>query len=187
MKSINKLEFHATPRNWNKFLIRKESSLYTEILQDNSIDFIKQCHYCSYKLTHSNVHLVNIDNDYSKTTSNNLRAACDLCSSVLFLDRYDTTYKGADQLIYFPSIPQYKLSHLYRSFHKYNQKNKIKAIELFSELKSYSGVLDGMTFQGLSNPGIFKHYLYTRNGDSLLINSIRWIPASISEEFSLFR
>ena len=174
------LHFEANPGNYQRFCARKKSPLFQKIRLEIIEHYHNTCRYCGISTDVSELEIVNIDHNYSNNNKNNFATACQLCTQALLLDQYPINYQGNDRMIYFPSMTQIQLNHLYRALW-YHIKNKtkdaaFKSKELVAELSDSAKTLDNVVGTQLSNPGIFVHYLYGKKSDRQLLKKIRWLP-----------
>lgn len=102
--------------NWQRFMARKAPSNKAFQAAKEKVFARDQntCRYCGfYSLEYQE--LVNIDQDYSNNTFNNLATACSFCSQCFFLDGIGMDGKTGGTVIHLPEISQSDLNHFCRA------------------------------------------------------------------------
>lgn len=102
--------------NWQRFMARKTPANKAFHAAREKV-FARDehtCRYCGfYSLEYQE--LVNIDQNYSHNTFNNLATACSFCAQCFFIDSIGMDGKTGGIIIHLPEISQADLNHFCRS------------------------------------------------------------------------
>lgn len=181
MDKLFNLQLEAHPGNFQRFEGRKKSKVFQKVKKETVKRFHNTCCYCGIGLDESEFEIVNINHNYQDNHKNNFAIACKLCTQPLLLDQYTTNYSGNDRIIYFPTMNQSQLNHLYRAlwYHIENKTKEasFKSKELIAELTDAQKTLDEVVGTNLSHPGVLVHYIYGRKSDRQLLKKLRWLPS----------
>ena len=173
-----KLILQAVGNNWEKFKQRKRNAVFmkvrTKILdRDGYI-----CQFCHFES--SSLEVINMDNNYSNNSENNLITACSLCAKCTLLDSYGIDYAGKDKIIYCPELSQEQMNQLSRLLmcHMFSSDSDeiYNAKMTMAQLQDRAAWLDEKAGCKLSHPALFVHYMNAPKSDKSLVGKLRWLP-----------
>jgi len=177
-----KLQLRAAHNNWERFVARKSRSVFKRVKAEINARDMYRCQFCNIKTM--SLDLINIDNNYSKNTENNLVSSCELCAQCNLLDRYKIDYTGADQIIYCPQMTQEQINLLCRLLFCKMVSEDSEAVYnakmIYAQLQDKAKWLDDKLSVKLSSPAMFVQYLQLNNHDPKIITKLRFLPSEES-------
>ena len=114
MVDLLPIKLNARRGNWARFVSRKANEAFRKVAEKILLRDNYSCRYCGFE-SKKYQEVVNIDQNYSNNTINNLATACQFCAYCFFLEGIGQDEKSGGMVIQLPEFSQADLNHFCRA------------------------------------------------------------------------
>lgn len=100
--------------NWARFISRKSNNAFKKMAEKVFVRDDFTCRFCGFQSKEYH-EVVNIDQNYSHNTIDNLATACQFCTMCFFIESVGSDGKSGGTIIHLPEISQADLNHFSRA------------------------------------------------------------------------
>lgn len=165
------------------------------IARDNTM-----CQFCGFKATEQQLNVVNLDGNYNNNSTQNLCAACSICSRSLLIGSYEAAndQDSVERLIICNELSQVQLNHLYRILLTSMSDATLEQHEIsktiFRSLRNRAALVDDMFGKNASDTRVFVQSVFdsgVSNHDNLrvILQNLRYFPTrqSFHDEWPIWK